>query len=91
MPFIVGALLKAAFICAEIIDMKSELSLKDQLLTNYGGGFELHSWTNLPHGSGKSLPLGQRISEEGILEKYREGCVVYISLVPEVSDWQWNR
>ena len=33
--------------------MKSKSSLKDQLLTNYGGGFELHSWTNLPHGSGK--------------------------------------
>ena len=32
--------------------MTSNLSLKDQLMTKYGGGFELHSWTNLPQGSG---------------------------------------
>ena len=51
--FLPGALLKAAFICAEVIDMKSEISLTDQLMLKYGGGFELHSWTNLPHGSGE--------------------------------------
>ena len=34
--------------------MKSKSSLKDQLMTKYGGGFELHSWTNLPQGSGKN-------------------------------------
>ncbi|KAH3773473.1 hypothetical protein DPMN_174835 [Dreissena polymorpha] len=47
-----GALLKAAFLCAEIVDLDSSTTLRDQLLTNYGGGFELHSWTHLPHGSG---------------------------------------
>jgi len=48
-------LLKAAFICAEIISLNSEKSLKDQLMEAYGGGFELHSWSNLPHGSGTAF------------------------------------
>ncbi|XP_052231243.1 L-fucose kinase-like isoform X2 [Dreissena polymorpha] len=51
-PHSPGALLKAAFLCAEIVDLDSSTTLRDQLLTNYGGGFELHSWTHLPHGSG---------------------------------------
>ncbi|XP_045193477.2 L-fucose kinase-like [Mercenaria mercenaria] len=51
-PHSPGALLKAAFVCAEIVDLKSNQSLKEQLETKYDGGFELHSWTNLPHGSG---------------------------------------
>ncbi|KAL4234744.1 hypothetical protein ACF0H5_006386 [Mactra antiquata] len=51
-PHSPGALLKAAFVCAEIIDIKSNQSLKEQLQSKYNGGFELHSWTNLPHGSG---------------------------------------
>ncbi len=50
--YFAGALLKTAFICANIVDFPSEMSLKDQLLTKYGGGFELHTWSNLPHGSG---------------------------------------
>ena len=50
-----GALLKAAFVCAEIIDLKSSQTLKEQLEAKYQGGFELHSWTNLPHGSGEII------------------------------------
>ncbi len=52
-PHAAGALLKAAFICAEVVDYPSSTSLKDQLITKYGGGFELHTWSNLPHGSGR--------------------------------------
>lgn len=51
-PHTPGALLKAAFVCAEIVDLKSSQSLKEQLESKYEGGFELHSWTNLPQGSG---------------------------------------
>ncbi|XP_078400065.1 L-fucose kinase isoform X2 [Cetorhinus maximus] len=47
-----GALLKAAFICTEIIHYPSHVSLRDQLMTGFGGGFELHTWSSLPHGSG---------------------------------------
>lgn len=48
----IGALLKAAFICAGIVHIHSKLSLSEQLLHNFGGGFELHTWSELPHGSG---------------------------------------
>ncbi|XP_073911780.1 L-fucose kinase isoform X5 [Castor canadensis] len=51
-PHSPGALLKAAFICAGIVHIRSELSLCEQLLHTFGGGFELHTWSELPHGSG---------------------------------------
>uniref|UniRef100_A0A2K5SIG0 L-fucose kinase n=1 Tax=Cebus imitator TaxID=2715852 RepID=A0A2K5SIG0_CEBIM len=51
-PHAPGALLKAAFICAGIVDVHSELQLRKQLLRTFGGGFELHTWSELPHGSG---------------------------------------
>ncbi|XP_033113326.1 L-fucose kinase-like [Anneissia japonica] len=47
-----GALLKAAFICAEVVAFPSDVSLSDQLQSRYGGGFELHTWSDVPHGSG---------------------------------------
>ncbi|XP_041455292.1 L-fucose kinase-like [Lytechinus variegatus] len=47
-----GALLKAAFCCAEVVTFPSSQSLKDQLEQRYGGGFELHTWADLPRGSG---------------------------------------
>ncbi|XP_012661599.1 L-fucose kinase isoform X1 [Otolemur garnettii] len=51
-PHAPGALLKAAFICAGIVCVHSELPLSEQLLRSFGGGFELHTWSELPHGSG---------------------------------------
>lgn len=54
---LLGALLKAAFICAEVVDMKSKKSLREQLKNRYGGGFEIQSWSNLPHGSGEFTKL----------------------------------
>nr|XP_012627899.1 L-fucose kinase isoform X1 [Microcebus murinus] len=51
-PHAPGALLKAAFICAGIVSVHSELPLSEQLLRTFGGGFELHTWSELPHGSG---------------------------------------
>ncbi|XP_069918830.1 L-fucose kinase isoform X2 [Oryctolagus cuniculus] len=51
-PHAPGALLKAAFICAGIVHIRSELPLREQLLHTFGGGFELHTWSELPHGSG---------------------------------------
>ncbi|XP_007938609.1 L-fucose kinase [Orycteropus afer afer] len=51
-PHAPGALLKAVFICAGIVGVCSELPLSDQLLHAFGGGFELHTWSELPHGSG---------------------------------------
>nr|XP_031536671.1 L-fucose kinase isoform X4 [Vicugna pacos] len=51
-PHAPGALLKAAFICAGIVSIHSKLPLSEQLLCTFGGGFELHTWSELPHGSG---------------------------------------
>lgn len=54
-----GALLKAAFICAGIVHLHSELPLREQLLHSFNGGFELHTWSELPHGSGLGKPWFQ--------------------------------
>ncbi|XP_023369840.1 L-fucose kinase isoform X2 [Otolemur garnettii] len=35
-----------------IVCVHSELPLSEQLLRSFGGGFELHTWSELPHGSG---------------------------------------
>ncbi|XP_012586129.1 PREDICTED: L-fucose kinase [Condylura cristata] len=51
-PHAPGALLKAAFICAGIVSVDSKLPLSEQLMRTFGGGFELHTWSELPHGSG---------------------------------------
>ncbi|NP_001108290.1 fucose kinase L homeolog [Xenopus laevis] len=51
-PHAPGALLKAAFICSETLNLNSQDTLQDQLYNTYGGGFELHTWSQLPHGSG---------------------------------------
>ncbi|XP_032983432.1 L-fucose kinase isoform X3 [Rhinolophus ferrumequinum] len=51
-PHAPGALLKAAFICAGIVSVHSKLPLSEQLLRTFGCGFELHTWSELPHGSG---------------------------------------
>lgn len=48
-----GALLKAAFCCAEVVTFPSSQELKDQLNEKYEGGFELMTWSDLPTGSGK--------------------------------------
>lgn len=47
-----GTVLKAAFFCADILTQKSRETLKEQLLNKYKGGFELQTWSDLPHGSG---------------------------------------
>lgn len=47
-----GALLKAAFCCAEIVSIDKKETLAEQLKSQYDSGFELHTWSNLPTGSG---------------------------------------
>ncbi|XP_069511095.1 L-fucose kinase isoform X2 [Ambystoma mexicanum] len=51
-PHAAAALLKAAFICSGIVVYPSQKPLQDQLKEGFGGGFELHTRSNLPHGSG---------------------------------------
>lgn len=50
-----GALLKAALICANIIDVHSKESLAEQLLSTFGGGFVIQSWSLLPQGCDENL------------------------------------
>ena len=55
-PHAPGALLKAAFICAGIIEFPSSKSLKNQLMEKFGSGFKLQSVvSNVPKGSGMSI------------------------------------
>ena len=54
-PHAPGALLKAAFICAEIVDFPSEESLATQLSRKFGCGFRLRSLSRLPKGSGMCI------------------------------------
>ena len=54
-PHAPGALLKAAFICAGIVEFPSSKSLKSQLMEKFGSGFKLQSISNVPKGSGMSL------------------------------------
>jgi fucokinase len=56
-PHAPGALLKAAFICAGIIEFPSSKSLKNQLMEKFSSGFKLQSVSNVPKGSGLSLIL----------------------------------
>uniref|UniRef100_U3JY51 Fucose kinase n=1 Tax=Ficedula albicollis TaxID=59894 RepID=U3JY51_FICAL len=51
-PHAPGALLKAAFICTQVVQFPSQTPLQAQLMENFGGGFEVHTWSKLPHGSG---------------------------------------
>ncbi|MCI4382100.1 hypothetical protein PGIGA_G00259750 [Pangasianodon gigas] len=51
-PHAPGALLKAVCVCSDVVCFTSPLSLEQQLLQRWGGGLELHSWSQLPHGSG---------------------------------------
>lgn len=50
-PHAPGALLKAAFICAGIVEVRSTQSLAEQL-SKYGSGFELKTVSKVPQGSG---------------------------------------
>lgn len=47
-----GALLKACFVLTKAVDLDSNDDLKEQLISKFKGGFELHAWANLPRGSG---------------------------------------
>ena len=47
-----GALLKSVFLCTNTISLSSVSSLTTQLQERHGCGFELHTWSHLPHGSG---------------------------------------
>lgn len=52
-PGAIGALLKACLIGSNVVHIEDEsVSLSEQLQEQYGGGIEVHGWSNLPQGSG---------------------------------------
>jgi hypothetical protein len=51
-PEAVACLIKAVLIYTGLIQLSSVDTLHDQLNNKLSGSLELHSWTNLPHGSG---------------------------------------
>uniref|UniRef100_A0A669R9C9 L-fucose kinase n=1 Tax=Phasianus colchicus TaxID=9054 RepID=A0A669R9C9_PHACC len=77
-PHAPGALLKAAFICTQIVQFPSQKPLRDQLMENFGGGFEVHTWSRLPHGSGLGLSAGKGLgylsSDGSAVPGGWEGC-----------------
>ncbi|XP_076027265.1 L-fucose kinase [Genypterus blacodes] len=51
-PHAPGALLKAVCVCSGLVLLSSQDPLERQLMEQWGGGVELHSWSALPTGSG---------------------------------------
>ncbi|XP_068724220.1 L-fucose kinase-like [Montipora capricornis] len=51
-PHAPGALLKACFCLLDIVTLPSSESLTEQLRKKYNAGFELHTWSVAPQGSG---------------------------------------
>ncbi|KAM4734310.1 L-fucose kinase [Anableps anableps] len=51
-PHAPGALLKAVCVCSGLASLSSQHPLGHQLMQCWGGGLELHSWSELPTGSG---------------------------------------
>uniref|UniRef100_A0A7N5ZT94 L-fucose kinase n=1 Tax=Anabas testudineus TaxID=64144 RepID=A0A7N5ZT94_ANATE len=51
-PHAPGALLKAVCVCSGLVSLSSQHPLGHQLKQRWGGGLELHSWSELPTGSG---------------------------------------
>ncbi|CAK8672641.1 L-fucose kinase-like [Clavelina lepadiformis] len=47
-----AALLKACIVLARLVNIDSMQTMEEQLMTKYGGGFELQTWSRLPQGSG---------------------------------------
>nr|KAG5686488.1 hypothetical protein BaRGS_018740 [Batillaria attramentaria] len=79
-PHAPGALLKAAFVCCDMIDVNSTRSLRDQLMTDYASGFEMQSWSNLPHGSA----AGKTYDTKGLIH-----AVLYLEqLLTTGGGWQ---
>ena len=50
--FSLGALLKACFCLLDIVTLPSSETLSEQLRRKYQAGFELHTWSTAPQGSG---------------------------------------
>ncbi|XP_047241855.1 L-fucose kinase [Girardinichthys multiradiatus] len=51
-PHAPGALLKAVCVCSGLVSLSSQDPLGHQLMQRWGSGVELHSWSELPTGSG---------------------------------------
>lgn len=52
LTFSSGALLKACLCLLDIVSLSSKDALSDQLSKKYQSGFELHTWSTAPQGSG---------------------------------------
>eukprot|EP00731_Ephydatia_muelleri_P020640 Em0013g367a len=66
-PHAPAALLKAAFICAKIVEFPSSLSLEEQLSSKYGWGFMLQAISNLPQGSATPPEFLDKLSDHLLL------------------------
>ncbi len=97
-PHAPGALLKAAFICAGVVQYPSSVSLEQQLMERFGCGFKLQSFSNVPRGSGmyllsyNYLPL---LSSPSCPHSYMQVWVQVVSLVvviwlPSTELWEKN-
>ena len=53
--------MKAVFVCAGVVEVRSSQSLAEQL-SRYGGGFELRTVSNVPQGSGECSPACRQLT-----------------------------
>lgn len=65
-PLFPGALLKAAFICTQVVQFPSQKPLRAQLMESFRGGFEVHTWSKLPHGSGLGKSAGKGLGSPSL-------------------------
>uniref|UniRef100_A0A3P9Q8C8 L-fucose kinase n=1 Tax=Poecilia reticulata TaxID=8081 RepID=A0A3P9Q8C8_POERE len=56
------ALLKAVCVCSGLVSLSSQHPLGQQLMQSWGGGVELHSWSELPTGSTSSILAGSLLA-----------------------------
>uniref|UniRef100_A0A3Q0SS81 Fucose kinase n=1 Tax=Amphilophus citrinellus TaxID=61819 RepID=A0A3Q0SS81_AMPCI len=89
-------LLKAVCVCSGLVSLTSQHPLGHQLMERWGGGVELHSWSELPTGSGLTSSIlagallaavyrctGRTYSTDSLIH-----AVLYLEQILTTGGWQ---
>uniref|UniRef100_A0A3Q2PSS2 Fucose kinase n=1 Tax=Fundulus heteroclitus TaxID=8078 RepID=A0A3Q2PSS2_FUNHE len=74
-PHAPGALLKAVCVCSGLVSLSSPRPLEHQLMQSWGSGVELHSWSELPTGSGLGEIYGNVIQPSCREKRFVKGIL----------------
>lgn len=80
-----GALVCAALVCTEVVNPNNDgdaRTLSDRLMEDWGGGFEVSVWSDLPHGSGMDVYVQKRDSRH---ERFPLQAWARVAFWPAVS------